>query len=192
MLCPNPQPGGARPPPVLQQLAFLKGLVLTVGSAGSGKTTTLAALLDHRNAHTGGHILTVEDPIEYLHTHKKSLVTQREVGLDTLSYDTGPAPRDAEAPNVIMIGEIRDRATMQHALHYAESGHLCFHTACQQCEPGGAAHCEFLPRRRPPPIAHGPVPQPARCRSAAPLVAGLAGGLVPTTEIMLLTPYVAS
>ena len=75
-------------PPVLQRLAFLKGgLVLTVGSAGSGKTTTLAALLDHRNTHTGGHILTVEDPIEYLHSHKKSLVTQREVGLDTLSYD---------------------------------------------------------------------------------------------------------
>ena len=116
-------------PPVLQRLAFLKGgLVLTVGSAGSGKTTTLAALLDHRNTHTGGHILTVEDPIEYLHSHKKSLVTQREVGLDTLSYDEALRRAMREAPNVIMIGEIRDRATMQHALHYAESGHLCVST----------------------------------------------------------------
>ena len=75
-------------PPILKQQAFLKGgLVLTVGAAGSGKTTTLAALLDHRNQHAEGHILTIEDPIEYLHSHKKSLVTQREVGLDTASYD---------------------------------------------------------------------------------------------------------
>ena len=116
-------------PSVLKQLAFLKnGLILVVGAAGSGKTTTLASMLDYRNEHTAGHILTVEDPIEYLHAHKKSLVTQREVGLDTLSYDEALRHAMREAPNVIMIGEIRDRTSMQHALHYAEAGHLCVST----------------------------------------------------------------
>ncbi|MBU0890562.1 MAG: PilT/PilU family type 4a pilus ATPase, partial [Gammaproteobacteria bacterium] len=116
-------------PQVLKDLAFLKGgLILTVGSAGSGKTTTLAALIDHRNTNESGHILTIEDPIEYLHPHKKALITQREVGIDTRSYDEALRRAMREAPNVIMIGEIRDRATMQHALHYAESGHLCVST----------------------------------------------------------------
>ena len=116
-------------PPAVHQLAFLRrGLVLAVGAAGSGKTTTLASLLDHRNARVPGHILTIEDPIEYLHTHQRSLVTQREVGLDTLSYDEALRHAMREAPSVIMIGEIRDRETMQHALHYAESGHLCVST----------------------------------------------------------------
>ena len=179
-------------PPVLQQLAFLKGgLVLTVGSAGSGKTTTLAALLDHRNAHTGGHILTVEDPIEYLHTHKKSLVTQREVGLDTLSYDEALRRAMREAPNVIMIGEIRDRATMQHALHYAESGHLCVSTLhANNANQAVQRIVNFFPED-----AHRQLLMDLslnlRAVVAQRLVAGLAGGLVPATEIMLLTPYVA-
>jgi twitching motility protein PilU len=179
-------------PPVLQRLAFLKGgLVLTVGSAGSGKTTTLAALLDHRNTHTGGHILTVEDPIEYLHSHKKSLVTQREVGLDTLSYDEALRRAMREAPNVIMIGEIRDRATMQHALHYAESGHLCVSTLhANNANQAVQRIVNFFPED-----AHRQLLMDLslnlRAVVAQRLVPGLAGHLVPATEIMLLTPYVA-
>ena len=179
-------------PPVLQRLAFLKGgLVLTVGSAGSGKTTTLAALLDHRNTHTGGHILTVEDPIEYLHSHKKSLVTQREVGLDTLSYDEALRRAMREAPNVIMIGEIRDRATMQHALHYAESGHLCVSTLhANNANQAVQRILNFFPEE-----AHRQLLMDLslnlRAVIAQRLVQGLAGQLMPATEIMLLTPYVA-
>lgn len=111
------------------ELAMLKrGLVLVVGAAGSGKSTTLAAMIRHRAAHADGHILTIEDPIEFLFSHGRSLVDQREVGIDTLSF--GEALHNAlrEAPDVIMLGEIRDRETAQHAITYAETGHLCIST----------------------------------------------------------------
>ena len=116
-------------PPKVADLAMLKrGLVLVVGSAGSGKSTTLAAMIKHRSANADGHILTIEDPIEFLFSHAKSIVDQREVGIDTLSF--GEALRNAlrEAPDVIMLGEIRDRETAQHAIAYAETGHLCLST----------------------------------------------------------------
>jgi len=105
-----------------------RGLVLVVGSTGSGKSTTLASMIDYRNESSSGHILTIEDPIEFLHQHKKSLVNQREVGLDSLSYANALKNALREAPDVILIGEIRDAATMQHALAYAETGHLCLST----------------------------------------------------------------
>jgi twitching motility protein PilU len=105
-----------------------RGLILVVGSTGSGKSTTLASMIDHRNTNRTGHILTIEDPIEYLHTHKKSVVDQREVGLDTLNYENALKNALREAPDVILIGEIRDAATMQHAIAYAETGHLCLST----------------------------------------------------------------
>lgn len=179
-------------PPVLQRLAFLKGgLVLTVGSAGSGKTTTLAALLDHRNTHTGGHILTVEDPIEYLHSHKKSLVTQREVGLDTLSYDEALRRAMREAPNVIMIGEIRDRATMQHALHYAESGHLCVSTLhANNASQSIQRILNFFPDS-----AHAQIlldlSLNLKAVVAQRLVPGIQVRQVPAVEILLLTNFIA-
>ncbi len=113
-------------PEILGDLILDKrGLIFVVGATGSGKSTTLAAMLDHRNRNETGHILTVEDPIEFVHPHKKSVVDQREVGIDTLSY--GEALKNAlrEAPDLIMIGEIRDVNTMQHAVHFAETGHLC-------------------------------------------------------------------
>jgi twitching motility protein PilU len=116
-------------PGVLEQLIMEpRGLILVVGATGSGKSTTLASMIDYRNRHHAGHILTIEDPIEYTHQHRHSVVNQREVGVDTLSY--GEALRRAmrEAPDVIMIGEIRDRETMKHALTYAETGHLCLAT----------------------------------------------------------------
>lgn len=179
-------------PPVLGKLAFLKrGLVLTVGSAGSGKTTTLASILDHRNANTCGHILTVEDPIEFLHTHKKSLVTQREVGLDTHSYDEALRRAMREAPNVIMIGEIRDRATMQHALHYAESGHLCVSTLhANNANQAVQRILNFFPETAQRQLLMD-LSLNLSAVIALRLIPGLAGRLVPATEIMLLTPFVA-
>lgn len=104
------------------------GLVLIVGSTSSGKSTTLASMIDYRNTHHAGHILTIEDPVEYVHQHKKSIVDQREVGIDTLSYENALKNAMREAPDVILIGEIRDRSTMQHAIAYAETGHLCLST----------------------------------------------------------------
>ncbi|MES2311671.1 MAG: PilT/PilU family type 4a pilus ATPase [Pseudomonadota bacterium] len=118
-----------RLPSTLRDLVMLpRGLILVVGAAGSGKSTTLAAMLDYRNRNRGGHILTVEDPVEYLHQHRKSIIDQREVGIDTLSYANALRNAMREAPNVIMIGEIRDRETMQQAIAYAETGHLCLST----------------------------------------------------------------
>jgi twitching motility protein PilU len=116
-------------PPVLSDIIMEKrGLVLVVGATGSGKSTTIAAMLDHRNANRSGHILTVEDPIEFLFKHKKSLINQREVGLDTQSW--GDALKNAmrQAPDCILIGEIRDKETMGAAIAYAQTGHLCLAT----------------------------------------------------------------
>jgi len=116
-------------PSLLGQFIMIKrGLILVVGSTGSGKSTTLAALIDHRNRNSTGHILTIEDPIEYVHPFHKSVISQREVGVDTLSYHEALKSALREAPDVILIGEIRDRETMQYAMSYAESGHLCIAT----------------------------------------------------------------
>ena len=116
-------------PPNIKDLIMLKrGLVLVVGAAGSGKSTTLAAMIDYRNRHRSGHILTIEDPIEFVHAHNRSIVDQREVGIDTNSYADALKNAMREAPDVIMIGEIRDRETMEQALLYAETGQLCVAT----------------------------------------------------------------
>lgn len=116
-------------PAKLKELIMLpRGLVLVVGSTGSGKSTTLASMIDYRNQTRTGHILTIEEPIEYLHRHQRSIVDQREIGLDTLSYDNALKNAMREAPDVILIGEIRDRETMKHAIAYAETGHLCLST----------------------------------------------------------------
>ena len=116
-------------PAQLEALATMpRGLVLIVGATGSGKSTTLASMLDHRNRTAGGHILTIEDPIEFVHEHQRCIVDQREVGLDTHSFHDALRNAMREAPDVIMIGEIRDAETMAHAVAYAETGHLCLST----------------------------------------------------------------
>lgn len=118
-----------RLPPVLKEIVEAKrGLILFVGGTGSGKSTSLAALIDHRNASSGGHIITIEDPIEYVHKHKKCIVNQREVGVDTRSFHDALINTLRQAPDVILIGEIRDRETMEHALAFAETGHLAIST----------------------------------------------------------------
>ncbi len=116
-------------PEVLTEVVMEKrGLILVVGATGSGKSTTLASMIDHRNRNRSGHILTVEDPIEYLFKHRKSVVNQREVGIDTLSWSEALRNAMRQAPDCILIGEIRDRETMQAAISYAQTGHLCLAT----------------------------------------------------------------
>jgi twitching motility protein PilU len=116
-------------PPVLKDVIMNKnGLVLFVGGTGSGKSTSLAALIDHRNSSAGGHIITIEDPVEFIHKHKKCIVNQREVGSDTRSFKAALKNTLRQAPDVILIGEIRDRETMEHALEFAETGHLAIST----------------------------------------------------------------
>jgi twitching motility protein PilU len=116
-------------PPVLKEVIMAKrGLVLFVGATGSGKSTSLAALIDYRNSNSGGHIITIEDPIEYVHRHKKSVINQREVGTDTRNFHNALKNTLRQAPDVILIGEIRDRETMEHALAFAETGHLAIST----------------------------------------------------------------
>jgi twitching motility protein PilU len=116
-------------PPVVGNLAMARhGLILVVGASGSGKSTTLASMVEQRSAAAGGHILTIEDPIEYQFSHRKSIVNQREIGLDTPSFSSALLNALREAPDLIVIGEIRDRETMQYAIHYAQTGHLCLAT----------------------------------------------------------------
>jgi len=179
-------------PPSLSRLIMLKrGLVMVVGSTGSGKSTSLASMIDFRNSRTSGHILTIEDPLEFLHEHKKSIVNQREVGLDTKSY--GDALKNAmrEAPDVILIGEVRDRETMEHAIHYAETGHLCLTTlhannSNQALDriinffPDSSHHQLLLDLSL---NLKGIISQR--------LVPGLQSRLVPAVEVLLSSPYIA-
>ncbi len=116
-------------PQVLKDVTMTKrGLVILVGATGSGKSTSLAAMVDHRNENSFGHIITIEDPVEFVHPHKNCVVTQREVGLDTDSWEAALKNTLRQAPDVILMGEIRDRETMEHAVAFAETGHLCMAT----------------------------------------------------------------
>ena len=179
-------------PPVLSRLAMLKrGLVLVVGAAGSGKSTTLAAMLNYRNQHAAGHILTVEDPMEFEHQHAMSNVDQREVGLDTQSFDEALRHAMREAPDVIMIGEIRDRETMQHALAYAETGHLCVSTLhANNANQAQQRILNFFPE-----AAHKQVMMDLSLNLKGVvgqrLIRGTKERLVPAVEVMLLSPYIA-
>jgi twitching motility protein PilU len=116
-------------PSILKDIAMTKrGLVILVGATGSGKSTTLAAMVGHRNANTRGHIVTIEDPVEYVHPHNQCVITQREVGVDTESWHSALKNTLRQAPDVILIGEIRDRETMEYGIQFAETGHLCLAT----------------------------------------------------------------
>ena len=120
---------GLAMPKILKDVAMSKrGLVIFVGATGSGKSTSLAAMVDHRNEHSYGHIITIEDPVEFVHAHKNCIVTQREVGIDTDGWEAALKNTLRQAPDVILMGELRDRETMEHAVAFAETGHLCMAT----------------------------------------------------------------
>ena len=179
-------------PPVLGEVAMLKrGLVLVCGPAGSGKSTTLASMLGYRNANAQGHILTVEDPIEFVHQHRRSLVNQREVGIDTLSFDDALRHAMREAPDVIMVGEIRDSQTMQHAMSYADSGHLCVSTLhANSANQAIQRVIHFFPQE----VRHQVLLDLSinlRAVVGQRLITNVDGRLVPALEVMLVTPYIA-
>jgi twitching motility protein PilU len=179
-------------PPILKELIMLpRGLVLVVGSTGSGKSTTLASMIDYRNERLTGHILTVEEPIEYLHAHKESIVDQREIGFDTQSYAAALKNAMREAPDVIMIGEIRDRRTMQAAIAYAETGHLCLSTLhANNANQTLDRIINFFPE-----AAHRQLLIDLSLNLQAVvsqrLMRGVDGRRIPAVEILLRTPYIA-
>jgi twitching motility protein PilU len=179
-------------PAVLEKLVMLKrGLVLIVGATGSGKSTTLAAMIDYRNEHATGHLLCIEDPIEYLHRHKKSVVDQREVGIDTQSYADALKNAMREAPDVISIGEIRDRQTMQHAIAYAETGHLCLSTLhANNSNQAIERIINFFPEDAQRQLLMD-LSLNLQAVISQRLIPGTRSRLVPAVEVMLLSPYVA-
>lgn len=170
---------------------LLRGLVLIIGSAGSGKSTTMASLVDHRAHHHAGHILTVEDPIEYLFRHGRSTVDQREVGVDTHSFSDALRNAMRQAPDMIVIGEIRDRETMQHALAFAETGHLCLSTL----HAGNASQAvkrvlNFYPESAQPQLRME-LALNLRAIVAQRLVPAVGGGRALATEVLLNDAHVA-
>ncbi|MFS2157325.1 PilT/PilU family type 4a pilus ATPase [Pseudomonas sp. Pseusp122] len=143
-------------PPILLDVIMEKhGLVLFVGATGSGKSTSLASLIDYRNRHASGHIITIEDPVEYIHRHKKSIINQREVGVDTRSFHAALKNTLRQAPDVILIGEIRDRETMEHALAFADTGHLAISTLhANNANQALDRIINFFPEERRPQLLH--------------------------------------
>jgi len=179
-------------PQILKELIMEpRGLVLVVGSTGSGKSTTLASMIDYRNARETGHILTIEEPIEFLHAHKKSIVDQRELGLDTLSYTNALKNAMREAPDVILIGEIRDVETMKHAIAYADTGHLCLSTLhSNNANQTLDRIINFFPDS-----AHHQLLQDLsehlKAIVSQRLIPTIDGKRVPAVEVMVRTPYIA-
>ncbi len=179
-------------PPVLKDLALLKrGLILVVGATGSGKSTTLAAMLDHRNASTSGHILTVEDPMEYVFQHRKAVINQREVGIDTLNYANALKNAMREAPDVIMIGEIRDKDTMRYAITYGQTGHLALSTLhANNANQAMGRIVSFFPHEEHAQLFMD-LSLNLRAVVSQRLVIGVDGRRLPAAEVMLNTPYIA-
>jgi twitching motility protein PilU len=179
-------------PPVLKDIVMEKlGMIMVVGSTGSGKSSSMAAMIDYRNATRTGHILTIEDPIEFSYKHKKSIVNQREVGMDTLTYDDALISAMREAPDLLMIGEIRDKPTLQSALLFAQTGHLCLSTL----HANNSYHAlnriiNFFPREARDALL-ADLSISLRCVISQRLVRAKDGGRVPAVEIMMNTKHIA-
>lgn len=186
-----PKPETLNLPEVLSKLIMTKrGLILFVGGTGSGKSTSLASLIDYRNAHSSGHIITIEDPIEFMHQHKKCIVNQREVGIDTDSYEDALKNTLRQAPDVIMIGEVRDQKTMEHALAFAETGHLAISTLhANNANQAFDRIVNFFPEDR-----HKQVLMDLSLNTAAiisqRLIPGNDGKRVAAIEVLIGTPFV--
>ena len=178
-------------PPIIKDISMTKrGLVLVVGATGSGKSTSLAAMIDHRNDVHPGHIVTVEDPIEFVHNHKKSLITQREVGFDTLSFQNALKNTLRQAPDVILIGEIRDTETMEAAITFAETGHLCIGTLhSNNANQAIERIMNFFPVERHAQI-YLQLSLNLRAIISQRLIPSLDGKRVPALEIMMDTPRI--
>jgi twitching motility protein PilU len=179
-------------PPILSELIMEKrGLLLVVGSTGSGKTTTLASVLDYRNQHRSGHILTIEDPIEYTFRHKRSVVNQRQVGTDAVSYDVALRNALRQAPDCLMIGEIRDVETMSAAIAYAQSGHLVLSTL----HANNASHALnrivsfYTPENRR--VLLSDLSTTLKAVVSQRLIRSSTGGRVPAVEILLNTTFIS-
>jgi twitching motility protein PilU len=181
-----------RLPPVLKELVMEKlGMILIVGSTGSGKSSSMAAMIDYRNSTRSGHILTIEDPMEFTYKHKKSIVNQREVGMDTASYENALVSAMREAPDLLMIGEIRDRQTLQSALLFAQTGHLCLSTL----HANNSYHAmnriiNFFPREAREALL-ADLAISLKCVISQRLVRAKSGGRVPAVEVMLNTAHIA-
>jgi twitching motility protein PilU len=181
-----------RLPAILKEIVMEKrGLVLMVGATGSGKSTSLAAMLDHRNENSRGHIITIEDPVEFVHPHKKCLVMQREVGVDTDNWHAALKNTLRQAPDVILIGEIRDRETMDYAIAFAETGHLCLATLhANNANQALDRIINFFPAERRQQILMD-LSLNLKAIVSQRLIPATTGGRVPAVEILLNTPRVA-
>jgi len=178
------------PPILLESIMEKRGLVLFVGATGSGKSTSLAALIDYRNRHSSGHIITIEDPVEYIHRHKKSIINQREVGVDTRSFHAALKNTLRQAPDVILIGEIRDRETMEHALAFADTGHLAISTLhANNANQALDRIINFFPEDRRPQLLND-LGNNLKAFVSQRLVATLDGKRRAAVEVMLGTPTV--
>jgi len=179
-------------PLVLKDLVMEKlGMILIVGSTGSGKSTSMAAMIDYRNSTRTGHILTIEDPMEFVYKHKKSIVNQREVGMDTKTYENALVSAMREAPDLLMIGEVRDRSTLQSALLFAQTGHLCLTTL----HANNSYHAmnriiNFFPREAREALL-ADLAVSLKCVISQRLIRAKNGGRIPAVEIMLNTAHIA-
>jgi twitching motility protein PilU len=178
-------------PPILKDIVLtMRGLVLVTGATGSGKSTTLASMIEHRNGTTPGHIITVEDPIEFMHPHRQCLITQREIGFDTHTYEAALKNTLRQAPDVILIGEVRDRETMEAAITFADTGHLCLATLhSNNANQAIERIMNFFPVER-----HSEIflqlSLNLRAIISQRLVPGIEGKRVAALEILIDTPYV--
>jgi twitching motility protein PilU len=179
-------------PPILTDVVMRKrGLFLFVGATGSGKSTSLAALIDYRNSNSSGHIVTIEDPVEYVHSHKKSIVNQREVGVDTRSWHNALKNTLRQAPDVILIGEIRDRETMEHAIAFAETGHLCISTLhANNANQALDRIINFFPEERRPQLLMD-LSMNMQCIVSQRLIPTVDGKRCAAIEVLLGTPMIA-
>jgi twitching motility protein PilU len=176
-------------PPALKDVIMQKrGLVLFVGATGSGKSTSLASLIDYRNSNSAGHIITIEDPVEFVHRHKKSIVNQREVGVDTRSFQKALKNTLRQAPDVILIGEVRDRETMEHCLAFAETGHLAISTLhANNANQALDRIINFFPEERRAQLLMD-LSSNIRAFVSQRLIPGVDGKRVAAVEVMLGTP----
>lgn len=179
-------------PQIFKDIAMTKrGLVIMVGATGSGKSTSLAAMIDWRNSNQAGHIITIEDPVEFVHPHKKSVITQREVGTDTLSFEAALKNALRQAPDVILLGEIRDLETMEHAIEFAETGHLAMATLhANNANQALERILNFFPEERHPQVYMN-LSLNLRAILSQRLVRKKDGGRVAAIEILINTPRIS-